>query len=50
MQYVGEIVRGRKGESAPAFRAPQVIATTVANVSSMTFPPFEGGRITETDN
>jgi hypothetical protein len=42
MKHVGNITRGQKGESTPAFRAPQVIAATDKNVSSMIFSPLEG--------
>lgn len=41
-KHVGDISRGQKGESTPAFRAPQVMAAIDKNVSSMIFPPLEG--------
>ena len=42
MKHVGDITRGQKGKSTPAFRAPQVIAATDTNVSSIIFSPLEG--------
>jgi hypothetical protein len=41
-KHIGDITRGQKGKSTPAFRAPQVIAATDTNVSSMIFSPLEG--------